>query len=82
MWWAYGTTFTEEHHPPPQQVLGDAGAVMVFRCARDTTVVPLLRVYGRALERDFELAGESRWWLLYRRKAAILDENAGAERPH
>ncbi len=70
----HGFTVNEQHHPPPEVLLGDATLVMVPRhSASGRSLAFLERTYRSALERDFVPLDSSRRWTLYRRRSSPSD---------
>jgi len=70
--WHNGRLVDDKHHPPAEKVFREVTHVLVPQ--RSLCVGPddgtefLLRVYGPTLKADFEKAGQSRLWTLYRRR--------------
>ncbi len=65
----YGVNFTATAAPDVNQILGDADAVMQLRDnAGDPNARTLAVIAGPELDRRYRVAGESRDWVLWRKK--------------
>jgi len=60
----YHFSFSDEHTPSPEWLLGGAELVMVPKYPT-IPVGPLMRIYGEFLHRRFRLRAESSRWFLY-----------------
>jgi hypothetical protein len=61
----YHNTFSDEHTPSPEWLLGGADLVMVPKYPT-LPLEPLMRIYGEFLHQRFRLCAESSRWFLYR----------------
>jgi hypothetical protein len=61
----YGRTFSEDHLPAPDRLLGDAEFLMIRK--DDPTSMWMWRLYEPAILARYRLAGESRYWIAWKR---------------
>ncbi len=66
----FNFTYCSSHHLPPEQFFGEADLVMRPRISASSPdyAAGLESTYAAALERAFDLIGESEHWRLYRRR--------------
>jgi hypothetical protein len=72
---AYNYLFSDAAHPTAERFLGDAPYVMVRKYRKDgpdvverDDVLALMRIYGQALQAQFDVVEETEHWVLWRRK--------------
>jgi hypothetical protein len=67
--WQYETTFDDRFRPSAESLIGSASLVAVPKHFSDGSLeVNVAKLYGNYLASHFQFIGESRDWLLYRRK--------------
>jgi hypothetical protein len=66
----YGRTMSEASYAPADEMLGSVDLVMEPRSPVDPETTDfLMRTYGSYLDRHFTRVGESKHWLLWKRRA-------------
>ena len=70
-WWDPGRTFSAQRHPRPETLFRDVDFVMIpkFNYNAQTTRL-MVQIYGRHLQRNYELLEENGCWKLLGRRQA------------